>query len=359
MLLEINGNVSQLITRHVKDDTPIILSTGIGLMWVVDYERIFGKEPKVYHVLGPVFLEDIPAHKLNQFLSGLDLSGADKHVLAQQFSSLPVFPYNRLTDYGLMQHYCLTGEKKDSDIFVNADSATVTDKGDTAEFESRHGTWTMEQELLRLVEEGNLDYKRLSARLVGNGQLLPLGNGDTLRHLKNAAIIFTSLCARAAIRGGLTPEVAYTLSDRYILNIEAASSFGEISRINADMQEDYVLRVHRCRQEKLSPLVQSVCLYLESHTDEKLNVPAMAEQMGYSVTYLTRVFKQQTGMTVNEYIREQRILLAKDALRESKEPIDSISHRLGFGSHSYFTAQFKAVTGITPLEYRIKNGTPD
>lgn len=355
-LLDMNGDALEQTARYAQSGTPVILSTGIGLLWIIDYHRLRGGELQAYHVLGPVFLEDIPAHSVDLYLSDLGISGRDKRLLAQQIAALPLFPINHFADYGLMQHYCLTGEKKDPDIFAFADRTSAEESLERAKTGAIHGTWAMEQELLRLIEEGNPDYKQRSARLVGKGQMMPLGNGNTLRHVKNTSIIFTALCARAAMRGGLTPEVAYSLSDRYIIQLEKSMSFEEVVQINAAMQEDYVSRVHQCRQKGLSPMVQSACQYLENHIGEKLSVPALAEKMGYSVTYLTRVFKRQTGMTVNEYLLSQRIRQAKEALRGSREPIQSISQSLGFGSHSYFTAQFKAAVGMTPVEYRLKNG---
>ena len=122
------------------------------------------------------------------------------------------------------------------------------------------------------------------------------------------------------------------------------------------MQEEYVSRVHACRLKDLSPLVQNTCQYLLDHLSEPLNVPALAGQMGYSVSYLTRIFRQQTGMTLHEYQRSKRMERAMDALRAGDEPVQSICHRLGFGSHSYFTEQFRKYTGMTPIDYRMHNG---
>ena len=342
--------------RYADSRTPVILSTGGGLLWVVDYEREAAGALRAYHILGPVFLEDVPSHTVDAYLSSLGISGGEKRVLAGQLAVLPIFPINHFESYGLMLHYCLTGEKAESSIFAFADRQSPGEKPDDPEIDLHHGTWAMEQELLRLIEEGDPDYMQHAARLVGKGQMAHLGGGDTLRHVKNSVIIYTALCARAAVRGGLAPEIAYSLSDRYIIQVEKSGSFEQIAQINASMQDAFVTRVHDVRESACPPLVQSACYYLDSHLGEKISVPALAEKMGYSATYLTRVFKRQTGMTVNEYVRAQRIRQAKEALREGQESVQSISHRLGFGSHSYFTAQFKEATGMTPIEYRLKNG---
>ncbi len=74
-----------------------------------------------------------------------------------------------------------------------------------------------------------------------------LGNGDPIRNLKNMTIIYTALCTRAAIHGGLPPEISYNLSDMYIQSIEASRSLGEIAEVNSAMVDDFVRRVHHCR----------------------------------------------------------------------------------------------------------------
>ena len=352
-----SGSFRNQIKPFAESGKPVILSSGAGLIWAVDYEKDASGTILAFHLLGPVLIEDVPDRQIRSYLSDFDLSLPETRRLLEQLSTLPVFPINHYLKYGLMQHYCLTGERSGSEIFSFTDLLTEETTGALGpEPLSSHGTWVMEQELLKLIEEGNPDYLQQAAHLTASGSMVPLGNGNPLRHFKNTAIIFTSLCARAAIRGGLTPEAGYSISDRYISLLEGASSLDEVSQINARMQEEYVSRVHACRLKDLSPLVQNTCQYLLDHLSEPLNVPALAGQMGYSVSYLTRIFRQQTGMTLHEYQRSKRMERAMDALRAGDEPVQSICHRLGFGSHSYFTEQFRKHTGMTPNDYRRHNG---
>ena len=353
LLLGLSGGFTGKAAELAAAGMPVILSTGPGLLWVLDYEKAPDGLLLAYHLIGPVYVEDIAAHEMDVYLSSLGLVGGEKRVLSQQLSSLPLLPINHFTDYGLMLHCCLTGRKADlrSFTFLSPAGEEAWDRQQGSN-ESAHGTWAMEQELFRLIEEGNLDYRQRAARLVGKGQMSPLGAGSTLRHFKNTSIINTALSARAAIRGGLPPETGYRISDEYILAIESAKSFEEIAAINAQMQDLYVTQVHRCREMRLSPLVSRTCRYLETHTEEKLNVPTLAGQMGCSVSCLTRSFKRETGRTLKEYLLEQRLALARDALRGSDDSIQSICHRLGFASHSYFTEQFRKAVGMSPLEYR-------
>lgn len=255
-----------------------------------------------------------------------------------------------------MLHCCLTGEKGSTHSFTFLSQENEPEEVPQRSSDAAHGTWAMEQELFRLIEEGNLDYRQRAAKLVGKGQMSPLGAGDTLRHFKNTAIINTALSARAAIRGGLPPEAGYRISDDYIIAIESADSFEQIAALNSRMQEEYVTRVLRCRSGQLSPLTGRTCQYLDAHPEEKLNVPELAEKIGCSVSSLTRAFKRDTGRTLKEYLLDRRLQLAQDALRSSDDSIQDICHRLGFGSQSYFTEQFRKALGMTPTAYRQRNG---
>ena len=355
-LLELDSDASGYFSSLADEHAPVVITGCSDLLWIMDFERD-DKALHAVHLIGPVFIEDISMNRLEASVSELGISGGEKRELCEQLSVLPMFPVNHFMDYGLMLHFCLCGEQLDSGSFhfIDRKAPDSAEKKEQTQ-RSSHGTWAMEQELLRLIEEGNLDYRKRAARLVGRGKMMPLGNGDSLRHVKNAIIIFTSLCARAAIRGGLSPEVSYTLADRTINSVESAWSFEEVASINSRMQDDFVQRVHDCRYAGISPLFQKLFQYLDTHLENTPSMPDIAEEMGYSVSYLAREFKKKTGQTMQQYLRSRRIELAKLALLSSNDSIQNICHRLGFGSQSYFTEQFRKAVGMTPTEYRQRNG---
>jgi len=355
-LLNLNEDAPFFFSSLADEQLPVVITGCSDLLWILDFEKEEG-ELLAFHLIGPVFLEDISVPRLEAAISALGISGGEKRELVGQLSALPMFPINRWMDYGLMLHYSLCGQHLDSGSFHFVDRKTAAPETQEKQQPiSSHGTWAMEQELLRLIEEGNLDYRKRAGQLVGRGQMVPLGGGDTLRHIKNSIIIFTSLCARAAIRGGLSPEVAYTLSDRYINSVESAGSFEEVAGINSRMQDDFVQRVHDCRYAGVSPLFQKLFQYLDTHLENTPSIPDIADEMGYSVSYLAREFKKQAGQTMQQYLRSRRIELARLALLSSNDSIQNICHRLGFSSQSYFTAEFRKAVGMTPTEYRQRNG---
>lgn len=100
-----------------------------------------------------------------------------------------------------------------------------------------------ETNILKLVEEGNLGYKEEMEKIKA-GNVGKFADGDYLRQAKNNVIVFCGLCARAAVKGGIAPEISYVLREQYIRRTESANCLAEVTKVNADMLDEYVRRVH-------------------------------------------------------------------------------------------------------------------
>lgn len=248
-----------------------------------------------------------------------------------------------------MPHSCITGEITPPDGF-----RYLTENHQPFSFEHHdHGTWAAEQELMKMVEEGNLDYIQGLQNLSSTGQTGTLSE-NSLQNVKYLVIVHVALVCRAAIRGGLSTEMAFSLSDIYIQKTDQCDSFEEIAKVHRAMLSDYVHRVHQCRlQDACSSAIQECCDYIRLHYTEKLNITDIAARVGYTGNYLSKKFKQEMGVNIVEYITSVKIDAAKELLRSQKS-IAEISDMLGFHSQSYFGAQFKKVTGITPKEFQQK-----
>ena len=93
-------------------------------------------------------------------------------------------------------------------------------------------------------------------------------------------------------------------------------------------------------------------VYLDEHYAEKITLDDLAERFFINKFYLTKVFKETYGVTINNYIMERRITRAKQMLRFTDMTVDEISIALGMDSANYFSRMFRKVEGITPREYR-------
>ncbi len=92
--------------------------------------------------------------------------------------------------------------------------------------------------------------------------------------------------------------------------------------------------------------------YLDKHYMEDLSVSELAAHFNMSVSYFAHFFKQYGQKSVIEYVNETRITHAKSFLEKEDVPVSEIALRVGFSDINYFSRKFKAVTGITPTEYK-------
>ena len=92
--------------------------------------------------------------------------------------------------------------------------------------------------------------------------------------------------------------------------------------------------------------------YIYAHIKERITIKDLADALGVSASYLSRLFKKETGVSVSAYIRNRKIDMAKNLLRFSNDSMIEIANRLSFSSQSHFIQQFREVVGMTPKKYR-------
>ncbi len=97
--------------------------------------------------------------------------------------------------------------------------------------------------------------------------------------------------------------------------------------------------------------IEQVKLIAASHFREKILLRDLAREVSYSPYHLCRVFKEDTGVSINRYINRLRLLAALDSL-DSNSDLSALAHDLGFSSHSHFSTAFKREFGQTPVAVR-------
>ncbi|MBQ9412705.1 MAG: AraC family transcriptional regulator [Oscillospiraceae bacterium] len=102
--------------------------------------------------------------------------------------------------------------------------------------------------------------------------------------------------------------------------------------------------------------VDTVVSYIHGHIQENITIGELAGQVYLNEQYLTRIFKKAKGVSILEYITDERIRLAKELLTGSDYPINRVADAVGYGNYSYFTRIFKRSTGKTPQAWRQSGG---
>lgn len=96
--------------------------------------------------------------------------------------------------------------------------------------------------------------------------------------------------------------------------------------------------------------VDEILSYINQHLSESLTIPILASQFYLSSSYLCKIFKDETGTTINRYITAKRISRAKVLLAEGRSVAET-SVLCGFGDYSSFLKAFTKIVGISPKKY--------
>lgn len=99
-------------------------------------------------------------------------------------------------------------------------------------------------------------------------------------------------------------------------------------------------------------LVKESQEYIERHYHEQMSVGDIAKELGTSISYLSRIFKENTGETIIRTINNKRIEKAKAYLKETDYKVYEVADILGFENVTYFSRFFKKHTGMSPKEYK-------
>lgn len=105
--------------------------------------------------------------------------------------------------------------------------------------------------------------------------------------------------------------------------------------------------------ESGSRTVYEVKKYIKQHFfEEALSIKLMADNVYLTPTYLSALFKKETGKTISEYIVEVRIEKSKEYLKDNRLKLFEVAKNVGYSEANYFAKVFKKLTGLTPSEYR-------
>lgn len=230
------------------------------------------------------------------------------------------------------------------------------------EYGRTHNPYDQELREFTAVEKG--DIARLEESLAEDytGEIGRLAE-HPLRHAKNLAIVVITLASRAAMRGGVVPEAAYSLSDSYIQRVEKCRDVPSVFHLFHAAEYEYTNMVKEGNEKKEglfdkehNPHINKCKDYIFSHLHGKITVKEIADALGLNAAYLSELFHECEKMTLTDYIRAEKIKLARNLLTYSRYSYSEISSYLGFSSQSHLGKYFKAATGMTMGQYRSAYG---
>jgi YesN/AraC family two-component response regulator len=160
---------------------------------------------------------------------------------------------------------------------------------------------------------------------------------------------------RASVEGGMSEMAAAGTYLNYIKKAHQARSVRTLWELHKGMLLEYAKNVAKVQEDyHFSPLVRQCRSYIREHLHQPLFVYDIAEALHVSRSYLSRVYKRETGETISRFIRHEKVSEAKILLRHTSFSVADIGQQLGYCSQSHFTDVFRKETGMTPNRFRKK-----
>ena len=142
------------------------------------------------------------------------------------------------------------------------------------------------------------------------------------------------------------------LTQKILRQTAADGSFQELLRTTQELLltffSDYV---EKLRKKQQRPVLEAKA-YMDAAYGKDITLEQVAERVGLSPAYFSKVFKQETGQGFAEYLTQLRIAAAKKYLAETRESVKSIAALVGYQDEKYFSKVFKKAVGIKPTVYR-------
>ena len=172
------------------------------------------------------------------------------------------------------------------------------------------------------------------------------------KNLEYGIVSGITLLTRYAIATGVGESAAYILSDVLLQKLAKAANVMEMRKVMEYALAEFGRLGKGAKSETHSIYVEQSREYVAKHIFKKLSLQEIAKEIGVHPAYLSGIFKKQTGMTLTDYIMQEKIQVSCNLLKYSNRSIAIIAEYMNLSPQSYFTRVFKKVTGETPAQYR-------
>lgn len=225
---------------------------------------------------------------------------------------------------------------------------------DGSEYTSKQYAIRLEQELKKAVMEKDAqNAKKIMNQLLGH---IFFDTGSNLKRIKARVLELIVILSRAAIEGGADIDRMFALD---LDNVELVSRMKSIEQLSVwlvNIINKYISYVFEFADIKHVDTVFKTTRYIRENYAQKLSLDTIAGHIYLSKSYLSKTFKEETGMSITAYINQVRVEKSKQYLADRAYSLADIANAVGFDDQSYYTKVFKAVTGISPGKYREAHG---
>ena len=323
-------------------------------------------EPSSILVLGPYTKELITKNSINKKTVESSLPPYINIQLEKFYGAVPYFPnddsilalvncfaeiiFKGIENFTIIHKH--SEREVEIPVFSNNNQPKEAEAWMTVQLLERR--YAKENELIDAVSKGLTHKAEMIFTNITPENALECRHTDSLRNTKNYLIILNTLLRKGAEQGKVHPFHIDMVSSDFALKIEASQSVEECGELLKYMVKKYCRLVNKHSQKNYSLLIQKVITQIESDIASDLSLNNLSKIFEVNSSYLSSLFKKETGSTLTDYVNKMRIERAKELLVSTNIQIQNIAQRCGMLDVNYFTKTFKKYAEMTPKKYREK-----
>lgn len=317
-------------------------------------------------LVGPYTTREFNRNEIMEFTEEYSLPPQIFNTLEKYFNNIPYLEndstllvlMNTLgeTFWGSMDHFKFETLEQNPENTGQRTSAVTADYADeqtdaTINMKAIEERYAVENQLLQAISQG-LSHKVEVMMANMSASNFEKRTSDPIRNMQNYCIIMNTLLRKAVENGSVHPFYIDKLSSDFARKIEQVTTMESARKLQKDMVHKYCLLVKNHSMKGYSLLVQKVVTTIDTDLTADLSLNALASKMNVNASYLSTLFKRETGNTLTDYVNEKRIQHGILLLHSTGLQIQTIASYCGIPDVNYFTKLFKKKVGKTPKEYR-------
>lgn len=181
-------------------------------------------------------------------------------------------------------------------------------------------------------------------------------SGGNFNIIKARTTELIVLLSRAAIAGGADVVEVFGLNYDYLNDIHNCKTLDELNKWLSNVLIRFTNAVFDVRTVKHSDIIMKIIEYVRRNYMKKITLNDISNHVNFSVSYISRIFKDEMGSNMMHFINKVRVDNAKLLLMNNDIPLIEVSYLCGFEDQTYFNKVFKKMANISPGRFRDKRG---
>lgn len=351
----LNDNLKNKLLSNIKEYYPAIYSEEYG----IKYACFISKENNKF-IIGPICTdknvkesEKYIAKSLNLKDDSVKISYCSFHDFCEEILLL----YNLLNDGDITYDELIIKNFMNDRLLQEIEKEVFNVQFKYQKNGELHNPYDRELRIIDSIKNGDSIKLKRSLDEVFVGKYGTMAR-ESLRSAKNVAICHICLASRAAISGGILPEIAFSICDSFSIKVEDCNRIAEVESIERESQFYFADIVNKQKNRitnlNYNTIIEQCKNIIFKNMHKKIFIKEIAKELCVNEDYLSRIFHKNEGIKIHDYIQKEKILLSENLLIYSDYTFGEIAQFLAFCSQSHFIETFKKWRGITPQRFKNK-----